>query len=283
MGVNDFGNILVMPRAVWDDSYTTEEGRAAPFSHDRENASPGTYSVTLDDDGTEVAIAASAHGAIHRYRFTANEAPTVLLDLGHTLGTVEIDGASLEVDLEAGTVDAYQLLVGNYSDRAGGIQTWAHLSFEPAPSGLGSWTDTLPPTPDQASAQGETAGAWLSFPPGTDEVLLRVALSHVDAEGARGNHDAELAGRDFAAVLSAAEDLWRERLSGVRVRGGSEEQRVIFHTALHHVLLSSASNRTHREAAPPPLTPSSGVSGSLNSSDGDCRTATWSCLSMISL
>jgi len=240
MGVNDFGSILVMPRLGWSTSFTEEVGRAAPFSHDAESASPGLYSVRLADHDIEVEIVATRHGAMHRYRFAGGggeEQPTVLLDLGHELGTVQIVAAEVETDVAGGRIDAYQLLQGAYSERFGGLKTWAHLSFEPAPLSSGTWSDTAGSGAGQTSAEGEEIGTWLSFPAGTEEVLVRVALSHVDAQGARANHDAEAAGRSFEELRDAAEAAWRDELSHVRVRGGSDEQRTIFHTALYHVSL----------------------------------------------
>jgi len=239
MGVNDFGSILVMPRLGWHDSYRQETGRAAPFLHTEESASAGLYSVRLSDDGTEVAIAATRHGAIHRYRFaagTSDQQPTVLLDLGHELGDVHIAEAELEVNLDAAELEAFQLLQGAYSERFGGLQTWAYMSFEPAPLASGTWSGDQS-SPGSTSAAGDEVGTWLSFPPDTDEVLLRVALSHVDAQGARRNHTDELAGRGFENLSGAAETAWRDALGKVRVRGGSDEQRTIFHTALYHSLL----------------------------------------------
>ena len=236
MGTNDFGNIGVLPRASWSDGFIDGEVRAATFSHEREVARAGSYAVTLDDDGTEVAIAASLHGAAHRYRFADTSSPTVILDLGHEVGSVTVDDAALEIDLGGGTIDAFQNLRGAYSGRYGGMKTWAHLSFEPAPVASGTWADDEAPIAGGAAASGQHAGGWVQFAAGTEEVIVRVALSHVDADGARANHDAELAG-SYDDVLAAAEGAWRELLGGVRVRGGTVDQRVIFHTALYHASL----------------------------------------------
>ncbi len=49
MGVNDFGNVAVMPRATWSDTYVDGAARAGTFSHDREDASPFFYAGTPED------------------------------------------------------------------------------------------------------------------------------------------------------------------------------------------------------------------------------------------
>ena len=92
----------------------------------------------------------------------------------------------------------------------------------------------MSPAAGTHQAQGERVGLWMVLPEGTTEAEVRVALSHTDAEGARGNHAAELEGRSFDAILQSAESAWDEQLGRVRVRGGTAEQRVIFHTAHYH-------------------------------------------------
>ena len=237
MGVNDFGTVLVLPRAAWNEEFVDATARAAPFEHGEESAAPGSYRVRLADDGTEVEIAATDHGGIHRYSFQEGGRPVVLLDLGHRLGTVEIGESSASFDPETGRVDAYQLLQGAYSGRFGGLKTWAHLELSPPPEQVGVWSESLEASAGTHQVAGQHVGLWMLLPEGTTEAELRVALSHVDAEGARSNHDAELNGRSFEEILESAEDAWRDQLGLVRVRGGTEEERVIFHTAHYHAAL----------------------------------------------
>jgi len=237
MGVNDFGTMLVLPRAGWDDSFVDSDERAAPFEHAQEHASPGSYQVRLADDGTEVEIAATRHGAIHRYEFPDGGRPVVLLDLGHRLGTVEIGESSVAFDAQTGRVDAFQVLEGAYSGRFGGLKTWAHLGLDPAPTQVGVWSDAHSPMEGTPELSGRRVGMWLQFPPGTTSGELRVALSHVDAEGARSNYSEELDGLDFEEIRQRAQAAWAEQLGRVRVRGGTHEERVVFHTALYHAAL----------------------------------------------
>ena len=73
-GCSDYGDILFMPtvgevlleRGGPDDTST---GYCSRFSHDRESASPGCYSVTLDDYGVVAELTATRRVGIHRYAF----------------------------------------------------------------------------------------------------------------------------------------------------------------------------------------------------------------------
>ncbi len=237
MGVPDFGGVAIMPRVGWSDDWTEDKTRSAPFSHDTEEASPGYYAVTLDDDGTRVEIAATPHGAVHRITWADTSVPVLVLDLGHDLGDNEIPESWVEAELEAGEVQAYQLLQGSYSGRFGGLQTHVLMTVEPAPVSSGTWTDESDAVPGSAEVSGPGAGLWLELPSGTSEAKVRVALSYVDPEGARANHEAEVAGRSVEEVAEEAAATWTNHLSRFRVAGGTDSQRTRFHSALYHASL----------------------------------------------
>ena len=236
MGVNDFSTLAFMIRDGWSDAYTTEAGRIAPFSHDDEVARPGYYAVTLGDTGTRVELTATERTALHRYTFTADREPVVLLDLAHQWGTAEVRDGWAEVDLSTGTMTGYQQYAGGYSARFGGLQNYFVATFDPAPIATGTWTspDDIRPGDARVEVPG---GTWVEFPEGTTEVVMALGLSYVDVDGARANLEAELPDRDFDRVLSETEDAWRAELETVRVRGGQPDERIRFHTALYHASL----------------------------------------------
>ena len=235
MGVPDLGSVLLMPRDGWSPAWTEDKTRAAPFSHDDEVAEAATYTVTLGDDGTLVEITPTPRGAVHRYTFVDGAEPVVVVDLAHSAGNdADVPESELAVDLSTGTLTAYQLLMGNYSRRSGGLLTWVHATFEPAPVASGTWVDSESPDVGSTTASGPGVGAWLEFPSGTTEVTVRLALSYVDADGAAANHAAEVAGLSYDDAAEAAREAWRAELSGVRVRGGTDAERTIFHTAHYH-------------------------------------------------
>ncbi|MFK7927552.1 MAG: GH92 family glycosyl hydrolase [Myxococcota bacterium] len=234
MGVNDLGGIHLMPRSGWDDEYVRGKKRAAPFDHDQESAGPGWYSVTLLDDGTQVDIAASPRGAVHRYRFSDPANPVLILDLAYAIGDIEIPEASISID--GATVRAFQRVDGSYSRRTGGMPHYAYAELDPAPISSGVWGEDRPPAPG-TEIDGLGVGAWMTFPEGTTEVTLRIALSTTGAEGAKINFDSEVSGHTLEEVRGETEAAWRTALSTVKVRGGTQDQQVIAHTAAYHAYL----------------------------------------------
>ena len=71
-GIGDYGDILFMPMVDSDLIDRGEEniprsGYRSSFSHDNESASPGYYSVILDDYAIKVELSATTRAGFHRY------------------------------------------------------------------------------------------------------------------------------------------------------------------------------------------------------------------------
>ena len=237
MGIVDFGAVQLMPRKQWNDAYTVAGQRLGTFDHAEEHAEPGVYEVVLQDDGTEVSIVATTHGAHHRYTFAPDGEPVVVLDLGYALPDVDVVDAWAQADLAAGEVEGLHRIAGGYSDRFGGLLNHFAMRFDPAPVAVGGWTDPAEPTAGVDAVAGTTSGLWLTFPPGTATVDVRVALSYVDTDGAWANLEAELPDVDQPARRVEVGEQWDAYLDRVAIAGGSDEERRVFATALYHTLL----------------------------------------------
>ncbi len=238
IGVHDYGAVQVMPRAEGAFASPDPATRAVPFVHEAETARPGSYEVTLQDDGTDIIVVATTHGAHHRYTFSAGSTPAVVLDLGHEQGTVDVtDDSWAAADLASGSVEGLQRINGGYSGRFGGLLNHFAMRMDPAPVAVSGWTDPSVVEADVGSVQGATGGLVLHFAPGTEVVDLRVALSYVDVEGAWANLDRELPDLDLDARRAEVEGAWRDRLDRIEVVGGSEADRTTFATAAYHTLL----------------------------------------------
>ena len=68
-----------------------------------------------------------------------------------------------------------------------------------------------------------------------------MAISYVSIKNARANLEAEAANQNFDQVLAKAKQLWEEKLSLVRIEGGSEKQQTIFYSGLYHSFLMPTS------------------------------------------
>ncbi|MCB9675858.1 MAG: glycoside hydrolase family 92 protein [Alphaproteobacteria bacterium] len=235
MGVPDYAAVQVMPQTRWDPAFVDSGERQLPFTHDREWATPGWYSVELDGGAILAEIAATERGAAHRYTFAPGTDPVLIVDLGFHLQGNSVETGRAEVDLAQGTLHGFQNLDGSYSGRFGGLMTHFAARLDPAPIAAGTWADGVL-TPGSTSVDGGEVGVWLEFPAGTTVVQLDLAVSYVDDAGALGNLSAELPLHDIDAVAADARQAWVDELSNVRVRGDARDLR-IFHTAQYHAML----------------------------------------------
>jgi putative alpha-1,2-mannosidase len=86
------------------------------------------------------------------------------------------------------------------------------------------------------------AGAWAQFhpPSSNNQIMLRVGLSFISTEKACNNAEAEIPDFEFENVLTAAEDVWREKLSVIDVdaTGVSTELQTVFWSGVYRSMIS---------------------------------------------
>jgi predicted alpha-1,2-mannosidase len=237
MGVTDYQILQFMPRDGWSADWIDPALRAAPFTHDEEWATPGSYGVTLQDTGTDVKIAATTRGGISVFTWEEGTDPTLVLDLGFAADGGEVFEADATFEPGSPVFTGYQRMGGGYSKRSGGQRTWFVAELDPAPIGGGGWNTEDAPMAGVTSVEGKDSGVWLTFPEGTTEVTMKLAISSTGPEGAQANFDAELADETYDSVVAGAETSWRDLLGRVRIRGGTDRQRRIFHSALYRSAL----------------------------------------------
>ena len=86
---------------------------------------------------------------------------------------------------------------------------------------------------------GDDIGYWWSFDnlKEGEQVEVKIGVSFVSMENARKNLNKEQAGLTFDAMRTLAYRQWNDELSRIRVKGGTDEDKTIFYTALYHSLL----------------------------------------------
>ena len=86
-GVSDYGDLLIVPqigKPKIDPGYKTPKGYQARFSHKDEVATPGYYSVVLDEGDMSVRLTVSQRAGYHQYFFHKKSGKRfILIDLDH--------------------------------------------------------------------------------------------------------------------------------------------------------------------------------------------------------
>lgn len=89
-GCADFGDFLLMPTVgVQRTDFLGTESQKRPFasafSHEKEYAEPGYYSVFLDTYGVKAELTSTERAAMHRYTFPESKESGFILDMDYNI------------------------------------------------------------------------------------------------------------------------------------------------------------------------------------------------------
>ncbi|HEX7774839.1 MAG TPA: GH92 family glycosyl hydrolase, partial [Pyrinomonadaceae bacterium] len=221
-GISDYGDILLMP-AVGQPFLdpTLVEQYSTHFEHRNERATPGYYSVKLDDH-IFVELTATARVGMHRYTFPRTDDANILIDLDHRDKLVDFDLR----------ITSKNTLVGWRRSQAWAKDQIVYFALE------FSQPFTQYTTIGVEDKRGRTSKMSFRFDAnlGHRPVLVKVGISSVDIDGALRNLRAEVNHWDFDKVRSDATAAWNAELNKIQASGGSEAQLTNFYTALYHAM-----------------------------------------------
>jgi predicted alpha-1,2-mannosidase len=222
---------IVMP--VVGDWTVPPERTASVYDKAREKASPGYYSVYLDDFRTRAEMTTTTWTGIFRFTFPASEKANILLDLDRRGGDVEI----VDDHTVRGQATRGRYFVAEFSRPFRGFGTFDVEYPEHAqPRGLLLGDDEV--HPGERTASGRFAGAYLRFATTAGEQVLVKVASGVSYEAAEARLQAEDPGWDFDGIHAQAEKAWAGKLDTIEVKGGSEKEKMLFYSCLYHSFAS---------------------------------------------
>ena len=214
-GIGDLFDITVMP--VTGSVEYSREGLWSYADRSREVAEPDYYSVPLLRYDILAEMTATSRVGFHRYTFPASDSTAIVFDLENggcwdkaTDTRIEADGNDALKGWRFSRGWARNQKVFFYAkfskpfESVENIGQYARVNFD--------------------LAEGE-------------KVMLKVAISPVDIDGAKANMAAELPGWDFEKTREAARTAWNRELSKIRIETGDADERTIFYTALYHTMI----------------------------------------------
>lgn len=238
-GVADYGDFRFMPIVgeVLLDKGTAENtasGYRSSFRHDNETAKAGYYSVLLDDYNVKVELTTGDRVGMHRYIFPDTTDAHVLLDMSEGVDKEVVKESWIEI-ADDGSITGYR----RTRDWADDQHLYFYAEFSVPFSGVTLYCDGQAVT--GSSVDGSNVKAVFDFDASiSDTVVMRIALSAVDAQGAKNNLKAELSDDDFDFDMMAdnAFRKWNDELKRVEVCGGTDKDLTIFYTAMYHTMIA---------------------------------------------
>ncbi|KAF5061647.1 Glycosyl hydrolase family 92 [anaerobic digester metagenome] len=249
-GHSDLGDFLLMPatgplKLNPGTKDNPESGYRSRFSHDRESASPGYYSVMLDDYGIMAELSATERVGAHRYTPQYQGDINLILDMSagiynypgkNTWQFIRVENDTLVTGYRqtrgwARTRTMYFAMVFSKPLVRYGHENGEEIIYR----GFYRKFNKKDNFPEMA---GKDITAWFRFSMQAGEQLtVRVALSPVSTSGALNNLKTEAPRPDFDLIRRQAHKRWNEELSRIQVEG-SLKVKQNFYTSLYHAFLS---------------------------------------------
>ena len=232
-GIGDLGDILLLPFSGGDSIKPV-----ATFKKETEKATPGYYAVRLENLGVNVELTSTDRVGFHRYTFDNPKDRRVMLDLGHVLQPNW--GHKL-------VSNDYQLVNDSTVEGTYKTQGWAHFHTV---SYRVTFSEPMTKIYQYIDGKMRSDSLFLKlhsdkdlkfhyrFKESDKPLLVKVALSPVDVEGAEKNMEAELPGWDFDLVRAESADIWNKALNKIQIETNDPVIRKNFYTALYHTMIA---------------------------------------------
>lgn len=246
VGCPDLGSLLVMPTTGALNVDYAEYGS----KYKDEIASPGYYSNFLTKYNVKTEVTATPRTGLSRFTFPKGKS-NILLNLGQ--GLTNESGAMVR-RVNSQEVEGMKLL-GTFcynSQAVFPIYFVMRVSKKPVETGYwkqqrdmgvkAEWDSDSGKkklyTKYNKEIAGDDIGVFFTFDTEeNEEIEVQMGVSFVSIENARLNLEAEQTDKHFAQIHKEARDKWNDDLSRIYVEGGTEDHKIIFYTALYHLLI----------------------------------------------
>ncbi len=252
-GCSDYGDFRFMPFAgefkleddLPNDKYPYYDSvySNATFKHEDEYAQAGYYSVVLDDS-IKVELTTGDRVGMMRCTYPSDKLRRLILDLQHGVNDELVYEAELNIENDHAISgfrrtrdwanDQYLYFYAEFSKPFAVDNGYRPMILDYSDFYENSNIEGFP------LLDSKVRKAYFMFPNTQGPLVMRIALSAVDVEGAKSNLKAELGENnfDFDALRQKAYDKWNKELLRYEVSDPNESNKTVFYTALYHTMIA---------------------------------------------
>jgi len=250
--------IQIMPTLGEVDPTSGMQGWKSEFSHDDEIAMPGYQRLYLKDHKVWTELTSTNRTTIYRFKYTEADTANILTNLGGFLGNSTMINADVNkisnTEFE-GSFDS----TGRFWGGPENVKIFFVVKFDKPFNSLNGWNEkeTLSNIESLKGTDRMTRRDSISFPSITqsywdapttgisanykvnagDEIQMKISISYTSIANARNNMQTEATHWDFDAYKNESIAIWNDKLSKIKVKGGTVNQKTKFYTDLWHILL----------------------------------------------
>jgi predicted alpha-1,2-mannosidase len=227
-GIGDWCDISVMPNNGVIPAGTNRY--KVKFSHKNEKASPGYYSVVLDN-GIKAELTTTERCGFHRYSFPKNSTPVIRFDLGFRINWDRPTETFIK-KINDSTIVGFRNSKG-----------WADVQrvYFAARTSVPFKSLQLSNGQQELSANEATnrsvQGQLIFRDAGGKPILMKVALSSVSTDKALIALQ-EIKNWNFNQVKNAAEAKWESELAKIQITTKDKKYKRVFYSALYHTCMA---------------------------------------------
>ncbi|MET2985093.1 GH92 family glycosyl hydrolase [Aureibaculum conchae] len=231
-GIGDLVDVLLMPtNNDVDLSLFGKTKDSLPytsyFSHESEMASPGYYSVKLNNK-IKVELTANEYVAFHKYTFNNVEIPSFIIDLGFAINWDKVTSSSLKREGE-------NIITGTrFSTGWAKNQKVFFVIQTSKPIKSSKFVRDKEILIDVNSSEGIKTGGQFIFEDSVKQVEVKIALSSVSLANALENLVKKGKNTDFDKTRKITEENWETALSKIKIKTDRDSLKTMFYTALYH-------------------------------------------------
>lgn len=223
-GCVDLGDLLMQPF-----SGEKRDDLSSSFDKSSEKASPGYYSVKLDENEVNVEITTTPHVAFHRYTFAEGKQASILADFQSGL-VWQQDRLYTHILNNEVNFENDRLITG-YTHRSEWVERTYYFAIEFDKPIITS--QQLDPRDTREKAPRYI----LTFDMQDNSTLqMKIAMSTTSIDGAKRNLAEEVNEWNFEQIHDNAKKAWNNYLSRVTIEG-TEDDKVNFYTSLYHLYI----------------------------------------------
>ncbi len=245
VGCPDLGVILLMPTTGKVETNHLQYGSI----YSNEIAKIGYYSNIIDKYNVKVELTASKRVGVSKYTFPAGKS-NVLLNLG--LGLTNESGAMVRI-ISSSEIEGMRA-VGSfcYNSVEDMYPVYFVAKFSKPADEFGAWKKPFKYVGVEAQWMkyngktrifknstkmivGDSIGTYFTYNfKQKTEIEVHIGVSYVSIDNARENLEKEIGNKTFEEVRKETYEEWNSVLSKIKVEGGTEEDKILFYTALYH-------------------------------------------------
>ena len=215
------GKFMISQKAISNNPKDWE----SDYDHDLEEAKPYCYSVLLEDSDIEMQVTASEHVSFSKFSFT-DKVPATLYLQTRNIG-------EFNISVKDNVIKGFDMITAvDGLDLIHPVKVYFAGKFDQKLSAYGTF-DSKQINAKNKSISGEEVGTYLSFDNTAKDLHLKIAVSYISTDEAENHLNSEIPNWNFNEISEKHKQIWNKALSKIKIKGGSQDQKIVFYTALY--------------------------------------------------